>query len=105
LHRLEKKLEWTEHKAPPVPILAGSEILPDSLYLYGVDFMSTGDVRKYFKKYFGYNDTDGDNIKWINDSSCVIVFPSVDMAKLAYFELKLSEPREDEKLPPLNLYL
>ena len=67
--------------------------------------MSTGDVRKYFKKYFGFNDGDGDNIKWINDSSCVIVFPSVDMAKLAYFELKLSEPREDEKLPPLNLYL
>tara|TARA_B110000305_G_C19221089_1_gene530599 strand:+ start:265 stop:468 length:204 start_codon:yes stop_codon:yes gene_type:complete len=48
---MKKKLEWTEHKAPPLPILEGSTILADSLYLYGVDFMSTGDVKAYFKRY------------------------------------------------------
>lgn len=51
IQRMEKKLEWTEHKAPPLPIMQGSTILPDSLYLYGVDFMSTDDVKKYFKRY------------------------------------------------------
>ena len=49
MHRLEKKLEWTEHKAPPVPILAGSEMLPDSLYLYGVDFDELIEEDKEFK--------------------------------------------------------
>jgi hypothetical protein len=98
-------LEWIEHKAPPVPILAGSEILFDSLYVYGVDFMSTDDVKRYFKKYLELSTTTEDQVRWINDSSCVVKFPSSDLAKLAYFELKLSEPREDEKLPPLNLYL
>ena len=51
LQNLEKRLEWTEHKAPPVPILAGSKVLGDTLYLYGVDFMSTQDVRNYFRKF------------------------------------------------------
>ena len=41
---MEKKLEWTVHKAFPLPILITSTILDDSLYLYGVDFMSTKDV-------------------------------------------------------------
>lgn len=48
---MEKKLEWTEHKAPPLPIMQGSNILKDSLYLYGVDFMSTDDVKKYFNRF------------------------------------------------------
>ena len=44
IQRLEKKLEWTEHKAPPVPIIKGANILPDAIYLYGVDYLSTKDV-------------------------------------------------------------
>lgn len=46
--RMEKKLEYTVHKSPPIPILQGSSILPDSLYLYGVDYMSTDNVKEYF---------------------------------------------------------
>lgn len=46
---MEKVLEWTEHKAPPIPIMKESVMLEDSLFLYGVDYMSTDDVRKYFQ--------------------------------------------------------
>ena len=48
VYKLQKRLEWTEHKAPPLPILKDSVILEDSIYLYGVDFMSTKDVENYF---------------------------------------------------------
>lgn len=81
---MEKKLEWTQHKAPPVPILADSNILSNSLYLYGVDFMSTDDVKNYFHRYSQLaqgvesleSEEDQFNVKWINDSSCVIKLPS-----------------------------
>ena len=48
---METLLEWSEHKAPPIPILKESNILADSLFLYGVDYMSTDDVKKYFRNY------------------------------------------------------
>ena len=85
---MKKKLEWTEHKAPPLPILEGSTILADSLYLYGVDFMSTGDVKAYFKRYTMNKRDDAEDpenkqeaeIQWINDSSCVVKLPSAELA-------------------------
>ena len=51
MKKLETVLSWSEHKAAPIPILKDSEILKDSLFLYGVDYMSTDDVKKYFKNY------------------------------------------------------
>jgi len=110
IQRMEKKLEWTVHKAAPVPILAGSNMLGDSLYIYGVDFMSTDDVKKYFSRYSKLSDqaeVDEETFKiiWINDSSCVVKLPSDALAGKAYLELKLSEPRVDDQLPPLNIYL
>ena len=44
-------------------------------------------------------------IKWINDSSCVVQLPSELLARKAYDSLKLSQPRSDDRLPPLTLYL
>ena len=73
--------------------------------------MSTEDVKKYFQRYstvpFAAETTDEElfNVKWINDSYCVIKLPSAEQAAKAYFELKLSEPRVDDCLPPLNDYL
>ena len=49
--KMETVLEWSEHKAPPIPILKESNILADSLFLYGVDYMSTDDVKRYFRNY------------------------------------------------------
>jgi hypothetical protein len=51
LNKLKKELEWVEHNCPPAPILYNSQILLDSLYLYGVDYMSTWDIHKYFSRY------------------------------------------------------
>lgn len=103
---MEKKLEWTEHKAPPLPIMHGSSILTDSLYLYGVDFMSTDDVKKYFRRYVQQEGPEDQLVViWINDSSCVIKFMSAEIATKAYNELKLSEQRQNDALPPLETYI
>ena len=108
IHRMETKLKWIEHKAPPLPIQAKSTITTDSLYLFGVDFMSTGDVLKYFKRYLNQEEPEEDQKKrvvWINDSSCLVKFESSDHSLKAYEQLKLSEPRDDDELPSLKTYL
>ena len=82
-------MEWTEHKAPPVPITQGAKILTDCIYLYGVDFMSTKDVETYFNRFTDEKSTanglDLLKIIWINDSSCVIKLQSPELAQKAYF--------------------
>lgn len=92
---MQKKLEWTEHKAPPLPIIQGSNILKDSLYIYGVDFMSTDDVKKYFGRYWKSEEVENEEeaikVIWINDSSCVVKLSSELKATKAYIELKLTE--------------
>ena len=75
--------------------------------------MSTDDVKKYFKNYATDNSqevaTGGEKkelvIKWINDSSCVVLLPTESMARKAYNNLKLSSQRYDDAMPPLTLYL
>lgn len=112
MKHMETVLQWTEHKAPPIPILLDSELLLDSLFLYGVDYMSNDDVKRYFKNYSEGQTEEGTDdgakdlaIKWINDSSCVVQLPSEALARKAYDALKLSEKRMDDRLPPLTLYL
>ena len=110
LHRMQKKLEWTEHKAPPLPIVHESVVQRDSLYLYGVDFMSTDDVKKYFARYVrkDIEPVEGEeslSVVWINDSSCVIKLQSEALALKAYTELRLTEARTNEQLPPLETYI
>ena len=67
--------------------------------------MSTKDVENYFKRYIEAEDENNFKIIWINDSSCVIKINTEDLAQKAYKEIKLSEPRTDDMLPPLDLYL
>lgn len=71
--------------------------------------MSTKDVAQYFNRFTDEKlptiGLEKLKIIWINDSSCVVKFQSEDLAKKAYFDNRLSEPRIDDKLPPLNLYL
>ena len=96
---------------PPAPIQFDSIILEDSLYLYGVDYMSNQDILGYFRKYKDPNappledepeDDDAMNVdqgnkykkpreipgevkvEWIDDSSCVIKFVNKDLARSAY---------------------
>lgn len=79
--------------------MQGSEILKDSLYLYGVDFMSTDDVKQYFSRYWKNTDvpeTEAIVVTWINDSSCVIKLISEVHALKAYTELKLTESRSND---------
>lgn len=41
---------------------------PDAIYLYGVDVMSTADIKSYFADYAPKF------VEWINDSSCCVLF-------------------------------
>ena len=60
----------------PVEIKDGAKILPDTLYLYGTDYMSNKDIQLYIGTQFPDNE-----IKWINDSSCTIKLPSEELAE------------------------
>lgn len=54
-------------------------IKPDTLYLYGTDFMSTRDIKFYIGTQFP-----NIQIQWINDSSCTILFESEEQANQAF---------------------
>eukprot|EP00347_Sterkiella_histriomuscorum_P000683 403374902 len=82
LEKLQRRLDFARHKEAPQPILSESEISPDTLYLYGVDYMSTDDIQSYIGDQFGGES--GVQITWINDSSCRIKFENEQLAQRAY---------------------
>ena len=69
----------------PKPIEPDSVFNEDTLYLYGVDYMSTDDIKAHFNS-FG----EEKNVTWINDSSCRVQFESAEVARRAYKNLSLS---------------
>ncbi|CAG9324650.1 unnamed protein product [Blepharisma stoltei] len=54
------------------------EIRPDTLHLYGVDYMSTKEILKHFD---GFKPL---KVEWLNDSSCNVQFPGPDFALNAF---------------------
>jgi Nuclear cap-binding protein subunit 3 len=62
--------------------------MPDQIYLYGVDYMSTFDIKTYFERFA--SDKEALVVGWINDSSCTVKFESADLAKKAYTDSSLS---------------
>lgn len=44
-------------------------------------------------------------VEWIDDSSCVIKFANHDLARSAYKQCKLTEARDEDFMPPLDLFL
>ena len=89
LHRLTKKLEFLKHKEPPRRIQLEEEMSMDTLYLYGVDYMSTKEVKEYFKSF------KEPEVTWINDSACRIKFESQDLALNAYKAISMSSHQDD----------
>ena len=63
-----KKFGFTdeERSNPPVEPIAGATFLNNSFYVYGLDLLSSDDVRAYFSKY------EIESIGWLNDSSCTL---------------------------------
>ncbi|MDR3547018.1 MAG: nuclear cap-binding protein subunit 3 [Candidatus Pacebacteria bacterium] len=53
-------------REPPVEPSATATFLPHTIYVYGLDSMSTDDVKMYFQK------ADVDAFSWLNDSSCIL---------------------------------
>ena len=47
INQLNKRITSLKAFEKPAEIKAGAEIIPDSLYLYGVDWMSNKDIKNY----------------------------------------------------------
>ncbi len=60
--------------AAPVP---EGEVRPNTLFVYGVDYLDTEKIMEYFKAYTPIR------VEWINDSCCNVVFPSSGLTMLA----------------------
>ena len=54
------------------------------MYLYGTDFMSTGDIRVYIGLQYPNIE-----INWINDSSCTLKFQTNEEAAEAYLKFSV----------------
>ena len=61
----------------------------DTLYLYGVDYMSTKEVKEYFKAF------KEPEVTWINDSACRIKFEGQELATNAYKAISLPGNSDD----------
>lgn len=88
IERLQRKLDFARHKEAPKPIEKESVIEEDTLYLYGVDYMSTFDIKTYFERHA--SNKDSLVVSWLNDSSCKVKFESVDLCRKAYTDSALS---------------
>jgi len=65
----------------------------DSLYCYGVDFLSTKEVVELF----GSGGHRPHSVEWIDDSSCVVVFDAEDAVRKAIDNFAVAdEPRADD---------
>jgi hypothetical protein len=94
LLKLKRRLEFAKHKEAPKPIEKDSQILLDSIYLYGVDYMSTFDIKSYFERFA--SDKEALVVNWLNDSSCLVKFESEEKAKQAYADSSLTSAKEQE---------
>mmetsp|Transcript_5711 Transcript_5711/g.14851 ORF Transcript_5711/g.14851 Transcript_5711/m.14851 type:complete len:384 (-) Transcript_5711:289-1440(-) len=54
---------------------------PDAIHVYGIDVLSTSDIRLYFKEFYPQY------VEWINDSSCNVLFEDILSAKKAVVTL------------------
>lgn len=88
LNILQRRFEFAKHKEAPKPILLEAEVLPNSILLYGVDYMSTFDIKSYFERFASTKDAL--EVKWINDSSCTVKFESEALAQKAYRDSSLT---------------
>jgi len=73
ISKLNKRITSLKAYEKPAEIHPDAKINETSLYLYGTDFMSTRDIKFYLGTQFPEIE-----IKWINDSSCTLQFPSKD---------------------------
>ena len=79
INNLNKRITSLKAFEKPAEIHESAVIRPDTLYLYGTDFMSTRDIKMYIGTQFPQID-----IKWINDSSCTVTFQDEAQAEQAY---------------------
>mmetsp|Transcript_59678 Transcript_59678/g.82016 ORF Transcript_59678/g.82016 Transcript_59678/m.82016 type:complete len:114 (+) Transcript_59678:424-765(+) len=75
---IQNRIDKLENVEPPKQIDKDAQIIPDTLYLYGTDYMSTKEIYEYL---YSFPDA---NVKWINDSSCTVKLSSEEKANRLY---------------------
>jgi hypothetical protein len=78
IENLEKRIDKLHNVSKPEEIKASAVIIEDMLYFYGTDYMSTQEIKDYFMRYPDVQ------VRWINDSSCTLKFPTNQIAAEAY---------------------
>ena len=98
IEKLENRITRLYNSAKPEQIQESAQIIEDTLYLYGTDYMSNSDIKDYFLRFPEVQ------IKWINDSSCTLKFTSAEEAAEAYrvFSIKPVKETENESLDKRN---
>jgi len=69
-----KKYGVQNQKNDPVMPNPDAKFLPDTIYVYGLDYMDNENVKEYFGKYKFFA------VNWLNDSSCIFDFRLNDKA-------------------------
>ena len=78
--------------AKPEEIRADAVVDPNSLYLYGTDYMSTSEIKDYLIHFPAVR------IRWINDSSCTLGFPDETQTEQAYNAYSVKPLESDPSL-------
>ena len=94
INQLNKRITSLKAFKKPAEIKAGAEIIPDSLYLYGVDWMSNKDIKNYIGTQFP-----NFVIQWINDSSCTIKMDTNELADQLYMQFSVRPAALMQKKP------
>jgi hypothetical protein len=90
----EPRSYWQESIEP------SEEKKEDTLYVFGVDFLSTAGVFRHFESY------DPVSVTWIDDSSCIVKFPHNDKVKSVLENLPLTgfDETENKSVKCLGYY-
>ncbi len=92
IENLEKRIDKLHNVSKPEEIKASAVIIENMLYFYGTDYMSTKEIKDYFMRYPDIE------VKWINDSSCTLKFPSNEIAAEAYHQFSVKPVEADASL-------
>lgn len=92
IENLEKRIDKLHNVSKPEEIKASAVIIEDMLYFYGTDYMSTQEIKDYFMRYPDIE------VRWINDSSCTLKFPTNVIAAEAYLQFSVQPVAADASL-------
>mmetsp|Transcript_18560 Transcript_18560/g.13321 ORF Transcript_18560/g.13321 Transcript_18560/m.13321 type:complete len:103 (-) Transcript_18560:594-902(-) len=75
---MQHRIDRLENVEPPKQIDKDAQVIQDTLYLYGTDYMSTKEIYEYLYSFPTVT------VNWINDSSCTLKLSCGELANKLY---------------------